>query len=108
MATRFKVHAEVCVSKIAPAGAGWWAANAFAADTLGFAGTDFGYFVVTGMGDALAVMGGHSIYFACKSVVVPSAGIEMSKEFQMGQQLKCRRMPGHDVQLSRSWPNRRA
>ena len=46
--TRFKVLAEVCVSKIAPAGAGWWAANAFAADTLGFAGTDLGYFVTTG------------------------------------------------------------
>lgn len=70
------------MSKIAPAGAGWWAANAFAADTLGFAGTDLGYFVTTGMGDALAVMGGHSLYFACKSKVVPSAGIEMSKELQ--------------------------
>eukprot|EP00966_Prymnesium_polylepis_P090010 2084302-Prymnesium_polylepis.1 len=29
-AARFKVTVEVCVSKIGPAGAGWWAANALA------------------------------------------------------------------------------
>ena len=82
LAARFKVTAEVSVSKIGPAGAGWWAANALAADHLGFASTDMGYFVTTGLGDASAVFLGHSLYFLCKSSVVP--GISMAKEMQTG------------------------
>lgn len=82
LAERFKVMCEVLVSKIGPAGAGWWAANAFAADSLGFAATDLGYFAITGLGDASAVFCGHSLYFLCKSAVVP--GIDVGKEVQTG------------------------
>ena len=82
LAARFKVTAEVCVSKIGPAGAGWWAANAFAADYLRYAPTDIGYFATTGLGDASAVFLGHSTYFLCKSMLVPSAKISMLAETQ--------------------------
>lgn len=82
LASRFKVTAEVCVSKIAPAGAGWWAANAYASDVMGFAGTDLGYFVITGLGDASAVFLGHCTYFMLKSIAASTAEIEMSKEVQ--------------------------
>ena len=82
LAARFMVTAEVCASKIAPAGAGWWAANALAADCFGLSATDVGYFVTTGLGDASAVWLGHSVYFLLKSQAMPSAGITMSKEIQ--------------------------
>ena len=80
LGARFLVTAEVCVSKIGPAGAGWWAANALASESLGLSATDMGYFVTTGLGDASAVWLGHSVYFFLKSLVMP--GISMSKEFQ--------------------------
>jgi hypothetical protein len=80
------VLAEVCVSKIGPAGAGWWAANAYA-ESIGLAGTDLGYFAVTGLGDALAVWLGHGLYFAVKSWMNASAGISLSKELQTGTHL---------------------
>ena len=54
--------AEVCVSKIGPAGAGWWASNTFAADA-GFASTDVGYFLLTGAGDASAVLLGQRVLY---------------------------------------------
>ena len=57
---RFKVTGEVCLSKIGPAGAGWWAANAYADQVMGFAATDLGYFCVTGFGDASAVFLGRA------------------------------------------------
>lgn len=82
MGERFMVTAEVCVSKIGPAGAGWWAANAYAADVMGFASTDLGYFCVTGFGDASAVFLGHSTYFLLKSLMAKD--ISVAKELQTG------------------------
>lgn len=75
------------MSKIGPAGAGWWAANAYAADVLGYAATDMGYFAITGAGDAGAVFLGHSVYFGLKSMAV--ADISMSKELQTATHLSC-------------------
>ena len=63
--------AEVCVSKIGPAGAGWWASNAFAADA-GFASTDVGYFLLTGAGDSSAVLLGQSVSFTSHPQTRPS------------------------------------
>ena len=86
--SRFGALAEVCVSKIGPAGAGWWAANAYAADSLGFAATDTAYFAITGLGDACAVWLGHSVYFLIKSLSVQRhAGISMRKELQTATHL---------------------
>ena len=69
--TRFTTMAEVCVSKIGPAGAGWWASNAFAADA-GFASTDVGYFLLTGAGDSSAVLLGQSVSFTSHPQTRPS------------------------------------
>ena len=87
LAMRFIVTAEVCASKIGPAGAGWWAANAYACQVLGFAATDLGYFVTTGLGDAGAVFTGHCAYFLLKSLAVPN--ISMAKEVQTATFLAC-------------------
>ena len=75
---------EVCLSKIGPAGAGWWAANAYA-DSIGYAATDVGYFAITGLGDASAVLLGHSVYFVLKKLWRPD--ISVVKELQTGTHL---------------------
>ena len=85
--TRFKTMLEVCVSKIGPAGAGWWGANIYATECLGLTSTDLGYFCVTGLGDGGAVLVGHCTYFLIKSLVRPAAKIDMSKELQSGSLL---------------------
>ena len=77
--------AEVCLSKIGPAGAGWWAANAYA-DSIGYATTDVGYFVITGLGDACAVWLGHSLYFLAKQRAF-RPDVSMGKELQTGAHL---------------------
>ncbi len=82
---RFKVLTEVCVSKIGPAGAGWWAANAYA-DSIGYGATDMGYFAITGLGDASAVLLGHSVYFMLKSMLW-RPDISVAKELQTGTHL---------------------
>ena len=82
--SRFKVLTEVCLSKIGPAGAGWWAANAYA-DSIGYAATDVGYFAITGLGDASAVFLGHSVYFVLKKLWRPD--ISVVKELQTGTHL---------------------
>ena len=83
--SRFKVLTEVCLSKIGPAGAGWWAANAYADSILGYAATDVGYFAITGLGDASAVLLGHSVYFVLKKLWRPD--ISVVKELQTGTHL---------------------
>lgn len=84
---RYLVTCEVLASKIGPAGAGWWAANAYADQVLGYGATDLGYFVTTGLGDAGAVFTGHMTYFLLKSLAV--SDISLTKEVQTATFLAC-------------------
>ena len=79
---RSRHRAQVLVSKIAPAGAGWWGANIIASEYMGLAGTDVAYFATTALGDASAVWIGHCLFFFAKSTAMPGAGIEMKQEAQ--------------------------
>jgi hypothetical protein len=79
---RFYITAEVTVSKIFPAGFGWQTASIYA-DKLGFADDSMAFAYTTGAGDGLAVMGGHTLYYAVKKAVT-GKNINMMKEFQTG------------------------
>ena len=71
---RFKVTAEVMVSKIFPAGFGWQYASCLAGD-MGLEPTDLSFFLTTGLGDFTGVFLGHSLYFALKSALVPDVKV---------------------------------
>jgi len=68
MLARFKVMAEVTVSKIFPAGAGWQASSVVA-DGMGYAADTAEFAAITGVGDGLAVAAGHTGYFALKKAI---------------------------------------
>merc|ERR1711988_1387310 len=62
---RFVVTAEVIVSKIFPAGFGWQGASVVAGQ-YGYEATDLGFFLMTGVGDAIGVGLGHFGYMCLK------------------------------------------
>lgn len=68
LAKRFTVTAEVCVSKIFPAGFGWQG-GCVAATHMGYGSTDMGLFLLTGAGDAVGVGIGHLAYYALKNAL---------------------------------------
>jgi len=82
IADRFKTTAEVVVSKIFPAGAGWQAGS-LVAGAQGFADTDMGFFALCGLGDGLGVLAGHSLYMAVKGALGGQTS-GLSKEIQVG------------------------
>lgn len=57
--------AEIAVSKVVPAGAGWQSAATFASQ-LGFSSSELGFFMLTGLGDGGAVLCGHFFYNVAK------------------------------------------
>lgn len=65
---RIHTTAEVCVSKIFPAGFGWQGMSVVA-DGAGYAATDTGFFLMTGLGDATGVFCGHVAFYAIKKAV---------------------------------------
>lgn len=69
MLSRFAVMAEVTVSKIFPAGAGWQAAS-IVADGMGHSADSAAFAAITGVGDGLAVIAGHTGYYAAKKALV--------------------------------------
>jgi hypothetical protein len=69
LANRFSVTAEVALSKIAPAGFGWQLGSEVAGN-LGFEADQMGFFLSTGIGDALGVAIGHYLWFAAKDKLV--------------------------------------
>ena len=81
MLSRFTKATEVTVSKIFPAGFGWQAASVVAANA-GAAPNSLAFFMMTGFGDLLGVLGGHVGYMAAKK----SAGfnVDLSKELDTG------------------------
>jgi hypothetical protein len=81
MLSRFTKTAEVTVSKIFPAGFGWQAASVVAGNA-GAAPTSLPFFMMTGFGDLLGVLGGHVGYMALKK----QAGfkVDLSQELDTG------------------------
>ena len=65
---RMSTSAEVTLSKIFPAGAGWQLASAVA-DGCGYGATSLKFFACVGLGDAGGVFLGHLAYQAAKKVV---------------------------------------
>lgn len=90
MAERFKVTAEVTVSKIFPAGFAWQSSSIVAEEVLGYAPDSLGFALTTGAGDALGVFAGHCAYFLVKKQVTDKDGsdgnpsIDMEQEVQTG------------------------
>ena len=78
---RFTTTAEVTVSKIFPAGFGWQTASVVAG-SAGAAPNSLPFFLMTGFGDLLGVLGGHVAYMALKK----QAGykVNLSKELDTG------------------------
>merc|ERR1711907_742418 len=56
--SRTLVTAEVLVSKIFPAGFGWQLFSVIADSQMGLAGDSLGFYLMTGLGDGLFVLGG--------------------------------------------------
>jgi hypothetical protein len=85
MVDRFKITAEVTVSKIFPAGFGWQSSSIVAEDYLGYAPDSVAFALTTGLGDAIGVMAGHCAYFAVKKQLVDDPdSINMERESQTG------------------------
>jgi len=80
---RFYITAEVTVSKIFPAGFGWQSAS-IVADNLGYDSDTMAFACTTGLGDGVAVMGGHTLYYALKKSITGRNDINLVKEFQTG------------------------
>ena len=71
------------VSKIFPAGFGWQT-FATGATHLGYTASDAGFFLMTGVGDALGVALGHTLYYAVKKYITKNPDIDVGKESQIG------------------------
>jgi len=84
MMDRFKITAEVTVSKIFPAGFGWQSSGIVAEEYLGYAPDTVAFALTTGLGDAIGVMAGHCVYFAAKKGIAGDEGIDMERETQTG------------------------
>lgn len=68
IAARFIVSAEVALSKIFPAGAGWQGGS-IVASAMGYGSTDVPLFLMAGVGDAVGVGVGHFGYYAVKNML---------------------------------------
>jgi hypothetical protein len=81
---RFKVTAEVTVSKIFPAGFGWQSSSILARDFLGYAPDTLGFALTTGLGDGIGVFLGHCAYNVAKKNATGDDSINMERETQTG------------------------
>ncbi|KAJ1444639.1 hypothetical protein M885DRAFT_552406 [Pelagophyceae sp. CCMP2097] len=68
MLARFAVMAEVSVSKLFPAGAGWQVAS-LVSSQMGHAADTTSFALMTGVGDGLAVVAGHTSYNMVKKAL---------------------------------------
>merc|ERR1719276_26639 len=84
MMDRFKITAEVTISKIFPAGFGWQSSSIVAEEYLGYAPDTMAFALTTGLGDAIGVMAGHCLYFAAKKQITNDDSIDMERESQTG------------------------
>lgn len=82
MGKRFRILAEVTVSKLFPAGFGWQAASVWAGNQ-GMTDTDLSFFLTTGIGDAIFVAAGHTIFYSImKHIYLPD--VKVGTELQTG------------------------
>lgn len=79
---RFCVVAEVMVSKIFPAGFGWQGSSCVAEQAFLLKADDYMFFFVTGVGDFVGVLTGHTAFYALKRVY--DSSISISDQFQVG------------------------
>lgn len=101
LSDRFKVTAEVTMSKIFPAGFGWQSSSILAG-SLGYASDTLGFACITGVGDGVGVFLGHSLFMLAKKNLVGGGGVhvvdleghetssvDMTRETQTGLLLGC-------------------
>lgn len=81
---RFKVTAEVTVSKIFPAGFGWQSSSILARDFLGYSPDTLGFALTTGLGDGIGVFLGNCAYYVAKKNATGDDSINMERETQTG------------------------
>lgn len=67
--SRFYITAEVTVSKLFPAGFGWQYSSTIA-DGMGYQADQLEFFAITGGGDFVGVLGGHTAFYTIKNAVV--------------------------------------
>jgi len=79
---RLQVTAEVTVSKIFPAGFGWQGMSCVA-DQAGYEATEIPFFLATGVGDAIGVLVGHTLFYAAKKAAFDDS-IDMASTVQTG------------------------
>jgi hypothetical protein len=84
MMDRFKVTAEVTISKIFPAGFGWQSSSILARDYMGYAPDTYGFALTTGLGDGIGVFTGHCLYKLAEKSVNGDESINMERETQTG------------------------
>lgn len=84
LANRFAITFEVMVSKIFPAGFGWQYASCVAEANMGLAADSAGFALMTGIGDGLGVLFGHSLYFVGKKAITGDANIDTKLQTQTG------------------------
>ncbi|KAL3779747.1 hypothetical protein ACHAW5_003142 [Stephanodiscus triporus] len=77
---RFKVTAEVTISKIFPAGFGWQSSSILARDYMGYAPDTYGFALATGLGDGIGVFTGHCLYKLAEKSVNGDESINMERE----------------------------
>jgi len=82
IAKRLIVTSEVVVSKIFPAGFGWQGSSVVAGN-MGYEADQVPFFLITGCGDALGVLVGHTSFYAIKKMAVDSS-IDMLAQFNTG------------------------
>lgn len=81
-ATRLCSSAEVAVSKIFPACAGWQAAS-LVAGKAGLASNSLAFFLTVGMGDLIGVFMGHTLYQRLKKKATNNTSIRMNEQVQI-------------------------
>jgi len=79
---RLIVTAEVTVSKIFPAGFGWQGMSVVAGN-MGYEADQLPFFLMTGVGDGLGVLIGHSLFYGIKKAVYDSS-IDMTSTINTG------------------------
>lgn len=87
-AKRFKVMAEVTVSKVFPAGFGWQAGSVVAGD-MGYGASDLSFALMTGFGDFTGVFLGHSLLTAFKVATGKNADGQISTGFMLASAAFC-------------------
>lgn len=83
LAHRFKITAEVVVSKIFPAGFAWQGSSILA-ENWGMAADSFNFALTTGIGEGLGVITGHTLFMAVKKSATGNADIDIGAELQTG------------------------